>query len=124
MENYFSNEKDKKNDIYQPLLSRSRQIYRGPRNSEQENLEQDQLVIDIARLKKKLLEIENKLNSMSNEFYFHNSATPNTIPATPIYNAYYKMYSDATPSYYLSNDTLELSAIITRLNRKISILES
>lgn len=124
MSEYFYNDYNKSNDVYQPLLGRSRQKYRGPRSSAKENLEQDQMLIDLARLKKRINELEFTIVQMSESFYFHNSATPSTISATPFYDIYYKMYEESTPSYYYIDDTVALSAELFRLYRKLNILEN
>lgn len=124
MSTYFYNEYDKSKDIHQPLLNRSRQTYRGPRSSVKENLEQDQILIDIARLKKRINQLESIITQMSESFYFHNSATPNTVSATPFYDIEYKMYEESTPNYYYIDDAVALSAQLFRLYRKLNILEN
>jgi hypothetical protein len=124
MSTYFYSENDKSKNIYQPLFNRSRQKYRGPRESEIQNLEQDQILVDIARLKKKISELENVLLEMSESFYFHNSATPNINSATPFYDIEYKKYEDEESSYYLSEDTVSLSSQLFRLYKKLNLLEN
>ena len=124
MSTYFYNENDKSKNIYQPLFTRSRQKYRGPRESAGENLEQDQILVDIARLKNRISSLENILIEMSESFYFHNSATPNINSATPFYDISYKKYEDEEESYYISEDTVSLSSELFRLYRKLNLLEN
>lgn len=124
MSTYFYNENDKSKNIYQPLFIRSRQKYRGPRESAGQNLEQDQILVDIARLKNRISSLENILIEMSESFYFHNSATPNINSATPFYDISYKKYEDEEESYYISEDTVSLSSELFRLYRKLNLLEN
>jgi hypothetical protein len=49
----FYDEIDKKSFIYQPNMSRSRQRYRGPRDSQKINLEISQFLYDLNNINKK-----------------------------------------------------------------------
>jgi len=124
MSTYFYSEYDKSKDVYEPLLSRSRQTYRGPRSSSAENLEQDQILVDLHRLKKRIEQLENLISQMSKNFYFYNSVSPNISMATPFYDIEYKMHEDSSDSQYYVQDTVSLSSELFRLYRKLNTLEN
>jgi hypothetical protein len=124
MSTYFYSEYDKSKDVYEPLLSRSRQTYRGPRSSGSENLEQDQILVDLHRLKKRIEQLENLISQMSENFYFYNSVSPNISMATPFYDVKYKMHEDSSDSQYYVQDTVSLSSELFRLYRKLNTLEN
>ena len=48
--------------IIQPLYERYRNIYRGPRSSEKENLEMNKIYIDLKRLDEKIDYLNNIIN--------------------------------------------------------------
>lgn len=124
MSSYLYNEHNKEENIFQPQLSRSRQIYRGPRESQKQNLEQDQFLYDIAKIQKRILEAETLLATMSSSFYYHLPSIPNTESATPFFSASY-YYNESDKEYLLKiMDTVELSSQIFRLVKKIKRLEN
>jgi hypothetical protein len=124
MSTYLYNEYNKEDNIYQPQLSRSRQIYRGPRESQKQNLEQDQFLYDIAKLQKRILEVEKLLSTMSSSFYYHKPSIPNTQSVSPFFSAlYYDIELDQELELKIT-DTVELSSQLFRLAKKIKRLEN
>jgi hypothetical protein len=129
MKSYFYNEFDKSQNIFQPILQRSRQIYRGHRESGKINLEQDQFKMDVSRLEARIQGASTMLKTMSEYGYHHTSATPFTNAATPFFNAKYRIFGQgATPSSVeqtvLVEDILELSSNLNRILNKIKALEN
>jgi hypothetical protein len=64
MANTFT-EQDNNGNITEPLFSRSRQKYKGERNSGQENLEINSILIDIIRINNQIIDIDNSLENVS-----------------------------------------------------------
>jgi len=129
MKSYFYNEFDKSQNIFQPILQRSRQIYRGHRESGKINLEQDQFKMDVSRLEARIQGASSILRVMSEVGYHHDSATPLTNAATPFFNAQYRIFGQgATPSSVeqtvFIEDILELSSNLNRILNKIKTLEN
>lgn len=123
MTNYFFNAFDKAKNIYQPILQRSRQTYRGNRDSHKENLEQNQFLLDIERLNKRIESVDGIIKTMSSSFYFHSAATPVTVSATPFFDARSKFYGEQEKRI-LVDDTVELGSLMFRLSNKIKRLEN
>lgn len=121
---YLYNEYDKAKNIYQPQISRSRQIYRGPRETKKQNLEQDQFLHDVAKLRKRILEAEQLLSTMSASMYFHTPSVPNTEPKEPFFPAgYYNILLEQEKELLLT-DTVDLSSQVFRLLAKIKRFEN
>jgi hypothetical protein len=121
---YLYNEYNKEDNIYQPQLSRSRQIYRGPRESQKQNLEQDQFLYDVAKLQQRILEAEALLLRMSSSLYYHSAAVPNTAAATPFFSASFYYDVNEQESTLTITDPVDLSSQISRLVAKIKRLEN
>jgi hypothetical protein len=64
MANTFSDQ-DNSGKIIEPFFSRSRQKFKGERNSGQENLEINALIVDINRINNQALSIEDSLENIS-----------------------------------------------------------
>jgi hypothetical protein len=64
MANTFS-DKDNSGKIIEPFFSRSRQKFKGERNSGQENLEINALIVDINRINNQALSMEDSLENIS-----------------------------------------------------------
>ena len=123
MTTYMYSEFDKSKNIIQPQMQRFRQIYRGYRNSEKENLEQDQFLQDVSKLQKRIVNAENIIKTMTSTFYYHDAATPITPSATPFFLAEIGHYGHNIVTLTIE-DTLELSSQIFRLSKKIKRLEN
>lgn len=124
MTSYLYNEYNKEDNIYQPQLSRSRQIYRGPRESQKQNLEQDQFLYDVAKLQQRILEAEALLTRMSSMIYYHSPSIPNTQAATPFFSASFYDNINEEESTLTVTDPVDLSSQISRLVAKIKRLEN
>jgi hypothetical protein len=123
MNNYFYSQYDNSKNIVQPHLQRVRQRYRGYRDSGKDNLESHQFILDVSILLKKINDFENLMSQMASLTYFHNSASPYFVAATPFFNASYKMYSNPE-NRVLIEDMLELSSTLNRISNKIKLLEN
>lgn len=64
MANTFS-EENNDGKIVEPVFSRSRQKFKGERNSGQENLEVNALLVDINRINNQILNLDNSLENIS-----------------------------------------------------------
>lgn len=93
MEVYFYNRYDKTKNVLQPLLQRSRQIYRGHRSSSSENLDTHQFIMDAEILRNKAIELDKKLIKMAKVPYFHDSTKAYNAPATPFFDASHRLLS-------------------------------
>lgn len=123
---YFYSRYDKAKNIFQPFLQRSRQIYRGHRDSAKENLESHQFRMDVEVLRKKIEDLNQKMEMMAEVSYFHDSSKNYFEPSIPFFNASFGYYESSTPQVQtvLVDDVMELSAALFRLNRKIKLLEN
>lgn len=130
MSPYMYNEFDNTKNIVQPQLPRYRNIYRGVRNSQKENLEQDSFIQDVEKLKKRIVNAEGIIKTMAAAFYFHGAATPNTSDVAPFFSANFWYYNDAsaTPeingSALVLSDTVEISSRLFRIMKKINRMEN
>lgn len=129
MSPYLYNEFDKTKNIVQPQMPRFRQIYRGPRISHNENLEQDSFIQDVEKLKKRIVNAEGIIKTMTSSFYFHTASTPNTLDATPFFSANFWYYNESiNPEIdgetLLLSDTVEVSSRLFRIMKKIKRIEN
>jgi len=123
MNNYFYSDYDKSRNIVEPHLQKVRQRYRGDRSSAKENLETHQFVLDVSILGERIALFEDLMNKMSSLTYHHSSASPYFAPATPFFEASYKM-SLGLESAFLIEDILELASTLNRISSKIKLLEN
>jgi hypothetical protein len=132
-------ENNKRETIFEPLLSRQRLVYKGPVSSAVINLTSDQFLMDINRLDKKTEYLQDMIE-LSSEMSRNdmNLATPDSYVgegmSMTIYSQYISWDEDAdnyvvesaTPYY---DQVLEFNkpqlnaAIISQLNRKLDIIE-
>lgn len=132
-------ENNKRETIFEPLLSRQRFAYKGPVSSAVVNLTADQFLMDINRLDKKTEHLQDMID-ISSEMSRNNMnlATPDSYVGDGMLMTIYSQYiswdedsqdyivESATPYY---NQTLEFNkpqinaAIIAQLNRKLDIIE-
>lgn len=130
MSPYMYNEFDNTKNIVQPQFIRYRNIYRGPRNSQKENLEQDSFIQDVEKLKKRIVNAEGIIKTMTAAFYFHKAATPNTLDATPFFSASFWYYNDESQTPEINgstltlSDTVEISSRLFRIMKKINRMEN
>jgi len=117
--------------IVQPLFSRYRNTFRGPRSSQKENLEMNKFLIDIKRL-------EEKINILNEKVYTDiqiilGYGDPEQVQVHEEYDdGKYYMFDDilvkygdesATPEY-LQIDTMEtIAARLSRVAKKVKELE-
>lgn len=117
--------------IVQPLFSRYRNTFRGPRSSQKENLEMNKFLIDIKRL-------EEKINILNEKVYTDvqiilGYGDPEQVQVHEEYDdGKYYMFDDilvkygdesATPEY-LQLDTMEtIAARLNRIAKKVKELE-
>ena len=132
-------EKNKREIIYEPLLSRQRTPYKGPISSYALNLANDQFLADINRLKAKLSALESLITT-STEISKNdlNLATPDYYLNEDLKMTVYSQYishdenseyiiESATPHYLDSlmfNKPQVNSAFISQLSRKLDIIEA
>lgn len=132
-------ENNKRKIVYEPLLSRQRLIYKGPVASSVINLANDQFLMDVNRLNKKIKDIEILIDQTS-EMSRNNMALKDadtyanddmsmTVYAQHIYwdeDSSDYLIESATPFY---EDELEFnkpqlnSALITQMHRKLDLIE-
>lgn len=117
--------------IIQPLYQRYRNVFRGPRNSELENMESNKMLIDLQRLDEYILNIDDRI--YDDQRIFIGQIDPEKPQIHEEYDdGKYYMFSDvqfeyygdsATPDY-LQIDTLDTAASkMDRLSKKIKMLE-
>lgn len=121
--NYFYSGYDKSKNIMQPHLQKVRQRYRGNRDSEKENLETQQFILDVSILGEQISSFQSEMFHMASLTYFHNSASPYFAAATPFFNASYRMFSKPENKVMIE-DILELSSALNRISNKIKLLEN
>lgn len=132
-------ENNKRETIFEPLLTRQRFVYKGPVSSAVVNLTNDQFLMDVNRLDKKTEHLESMIEVSSDMSRNNmNLATPDSYVNSDMLMTVYSQYiswddisqdyvvESATPYY---NQVLEFnkpqlnSAIISQLNRKLDIIE-
>lgn len=133
-------ENNKRETVFEPLLSRQRLNYKGPVPSAILNLVNDQIFMDINRLVKKLEDLQvliddstdisrNDLNLATPDYYLNEDLLMTIYSQYVSYNQTSQEYDiEASTPYY--NDSLEFnkpqlnSAIITQLLRKLDLIEA
>jgi hypothetical protein len=117
--------------IIQPLYQRFRSTFRGPRKSEYENLEMNKILIDMHRLDGYIQGIDEQIYEQQRIFV--GQLDPEKVQIHEEYNdgKYYifddvqiEYYSDSATPDYLEIDTSDtIASKMTRLSRKIKMLE-
>ena len=117
--------------IIQPLFQRYRTVFRGPRNSELENMEINKMLIDMHRLDEYILNIDDRIYDEQRIFIGQIDPEKAQIHAEYDDGKYYifsdvqvEYYGDSATPDYLQIDTIDTAASkISRLSRKITMLE-
>ena len=117
--------------IIQPLFQRYRTVFRGPRNSELENMEINKMLIDMHRLDEYILNIDNRIYDEQRIFIGQIDPEKAQIHGEYDDGKYYifsdvqvEYYGDSATPDYLQIDTIDTAASkISRLSRKINMLE-
>jgi len=117
--------------IIQPLYQRYRNVFRGPRNSEMENMEMNKILIDMHRLDEYILNVDDRIYDEQRILVGHVDPEKPQIHEEYYDGKYYifsdvqfEYYGDSATPDYLQIDTLDTAASkLTRLSKKIKILE-
>jgi hypothetical protein len=132
-------ENNKRENIFEPLLSRQRLVYKGPIPSGVINLFNDQIFVDFKRLNQKADDLDSKiqdigalskndLNLATPDYYLNEDLLMTLYSQQISFDSLAQEYvvTDATPYY---NDSLMFnkpqlnSSIISFLNKKLDIIE-
>jgi hypothetical protein len=132
-------ENNKRQNTFEPLLSRVRLPYKGPVASSAINLFNDQILMDLHRLDNKTLELEslittlsgmsrNDLNLATPDYYLNEDLLMTVYSQEISYNSSTEEYdvSMATPYYnepLFFDKAQKNSATISFLNRKLHLIE-
>ncbi len=133
-------ENNKRENIFEPLLNRQRLVYKGPVPSSILNLANDQLLMDINRLHKKLEILErlidqsasmsrNDLNLATPDYYLNEDLLMTIYSQYVSYDESAQEYivESSTPHYQESlkyNKPQLNSSIIVNLNNKLNSIEA
>lgn len=132
-------EKNKRETIYEPLLSRQRTPYKGPVSSYALNLANDQFLADINRLKAKMSALEilidqsteiskNDLNLATPDYYLNEDLEVTIYSQYISHNENSEYIVESATPYYedplMFNKPQLNSALISQLSRKLDIIES
>ena len=117
--------------IIQPIYQRYRTVFRGPRSSQQENLEMSQFLIDIKRLDANADYLNNKVYEDVRIFVGQKDPEAAQIHDENEDGKYYifddvqvEFYGDSATPDYVQVDTLDkISSKIARINHKIKLME-
>jgi hypothetical protein len=133
-------ENNKREHIFEPILNRQRLIYKGPVLSSVLNLVNDQILMDINRLAKKLEHLQilidnstdmsrNDLNLATPDYYLNEDLLMTIYSQYVSYDKTTKEYNvEASTPYY--NDSLEFnkpqlnSSFISHMLRKLDLIEA
>jgi hypothetical protein len=117
--------------IIQPLYQRYRSVFRGPRNSEMENMEMNKILIDMHRLDEYILNIDDRIYDEQRIFVGQVDPEKPQIHEEYDDGKYYifsdvqfEYYGDSATPDYLQIDTVDTAASkLSRLSKKIKMLE-
>ena len=117
--------------IIQPLYQRYRSVFRGPRNSEMENLEMNKLLIDMHRLEESIQSINDRIYDEQRIFVGQSDPEKTQIHEEYEDGKYYifndiqfEYYGDSATPDYVQIDTLDtVASKMNRLSKKIKMLE-
>lgn len=113
----------------QPLFQRLRAIYKGPRQSQKENLEMNKFLVDVSFLDEKADNLNNSV--YDNVRIFVNQNDPEKSPIHDLGDdGYYYTFMDvrehmwhATPSYVELDTTFTIQGKLDKMMQKIKVLE-
>jgi len=131
---------NKRETIFEPLLNRQRLIYKGPVPSFVLNLANDQILMDIHRLHKKIKDLQslidnageisgNNLNSATPDYYVNQDLLMTIYSQSVSYDREEEEYNVEASTPYL-NDILQFnkpqfnSSTIAHLLRKLDLIEA
>jgi hypothetical protein len=117
--------------IIQPLYQRYRSVFRGPRDSHNENLEMNKILIDMHRLDENILNIDNRIYDEQRILIGQQDPEKPTIHEEYEDGKYYifsdvqfEYYGDSSTPDYLRIDTMDTAASkMNKLSKKIKMLE-